>query len=189
MLLLPITDGAPTEDVDLDGTDEADTIVRVKPRCCLGIDLSQTTVQGAWALLFFSFQLCSKMFVARRAREESLPEDLDVETGASHDEYISTSSLNLRDGLFRTVAELSNIEALVWCHDVDQVVWHACPLFECGLGASDIQATIDLARIGVDDFRTETIGKLDSQFCLSRTGRADQSNDHAEAPSRRRALC
>jgi hypothetical protein len=54
---------------------------------------------------------------------------------------------------------------------------HRGALFGRRFGAADVQPAVDLARVGIDDFRPQAFGQTQGKRSLTHTGRPDDGED------------
>lgn len=62
------------------------------------------------------------------------------------------------------------VEDLVWLYYVNQVVRHAPALGQRGFGRADVEAAVDLSRVGGDDFDGRAVSQFQREAGLAGGG-------------------
>ena len=94
-----------------------------------------------------------------RPGEDSAAQHAQIKAAAADDHHVAAARGDLRDRRARELQELRHVERLVDRADVQQMMRHAAAIRGVRLGRADIHPAIDLARVGVDDFRVEALGE------------------------------
>ena len=119
-----------------------------------------------------------------------------VEAGAAGQDRDAAARGQAREHALRVRDEVGDAERLVRIDQVETVVGDPRPLGGGGLGRPDVEAPVDLARIGGDDLdrsaaRRERLGELDRERGLAGRGRAaddDERRRRGHADARRPAV-
>jgi len=150
----------------------------------------------------FNGQLPPQVGVGRRQRRQAILQRTEIQTGAAHQQRhlaIRGDSCQFLQGV---TPEFSGGIRLRGVADVDQTVRMALPRRCVGLGAADVQATINQRRINADQAAGEALREFDGERGLARGGRPHQENrtrtqvgwhlqdsTRRRAPPRRYAIC
>ena len=102
---------------------------------------------------------------------------VDVKWCAADEQRQAFSSGDVRDGGHRQILIAGQRHVAFWRENVDQVVRHGVALGQIWLGHPDVEATVEVPRVGVDDFSAERESQFDAESGLTDRGRT--ADDHA----------
>ena len=147
---------------DFEGADEAAGVVEVDGGGAVGGEVAQALDEGLGAAGFeFTGEAAAQVGIGRRGAERGRGEQgLDVEAGAADDDGARSARLDVDDRGAGHACEAVGVEDLVWVNYVNQMVGCAFSFGECWLGGADVEAAVDLAGVGGDDFDRRVFGQL-----------------------------
>ncbi len=177
MLGLPARDRDAGQAVYLEGADDAGSVVGVQAARRHGIDRVELAVQSAGARRVARNQLGAQRRVARRPGKQAVAHGLEIEAGAADQQSRPPARGDRRDLGARQRRVARAVERLGGLDDIEQMVRRAGPQLRARLGAADVEAAVDLARIAVDDLAADQLGDADRQLGFAAAGRADDGDD------------
>ncbi|OPZ45600.1 MAG: hypothetical protein BWY92_01965 [Firmicutes bacterium ADurb.BinA052] len=118
--------------------------------------------------------MLADIFIDRRRVDDALQKRADIQARSPDHQRppaLQGQTLNHRSSLF---AVESRIVLFVRIHDVDQMMPDPVSFLARRFGRADVQITIDLQRIRIDNLRAQGLRQLQREAGLSRCrGRAD----------------
>src|SRR5438093_13419167 len=101
---------------------------------------------------------------------------LDIVWRAADEKWLQAACQNIINRSDSIALKLCNSVDLVQVCYIEQMMWNECSFFGGHFGGTDVEATIDLARVGRDDFTVETLRQDNAQATLSRRCGAEDDN-------------
>ncbi len=106
-------------------------------------------------------------FVPRRGGGEAVDECPEVQSGAACDDWQVSPNGDCVEQRTTQPGEIARGENLRRVGHVNQMVRDAAPLLWRQLGGADVEETIDLNRVAIEDFASETRGQAQGKLTLS----------------------
>lgn len=168
-------------DFDLQGAENPLGVARHQPRMARRVASFQLVPQDSQAVRRkAASQLGANVLVARRDGADPGKQRAQVEAAAADHDRPAPARLDVGDRDASLAGELARRPPLARVEDVDQMVRDALALGETGLRGADVEASIRLERVGVDDLAVEGFGERHPERALAGRGRAqdDQEGGH-----------
>jgi len=126
--------------------------------------------------------MSSDIFIDRRRVNDALQKRADIQACSADHQRRPALPRQLRDDASRLLGIQGRVIFFVRIHDVDQMMPDPVSFLARRFGRADVQITIDLQRIRIDDLRAQGFRQLQREAGLSRCrGRTD---DHQRNPGR-----
>jgi len=133
-------------------------------------------VERGGAFPFPSSQPVAEGLVARGAFEQAVQEGSQIETGSAGYYRHPSAPRNIGYSLAGQPGVFPGREKLVRVYNIDEVVGNRTPLGHREFGSTDIEMSVYLERVAVDNFPVEFRGDGQCQIALSRPGRTNHRN-------------
>ena len=189
-LALPIGDAAAGRLVDLERADDPADVVVVDLGRRLRVDPAELLMQRVGAARFgLERHALAEGLVGRGRRDlPAFEQGPDVLAGAADDDRQATTGLDIGDRGARVVKVFGERDRLSDVSQIEAVVRHPFAVGIGRFGGADVQAAVELTRVGADDLTVELLGELQRPARLPRGGRSDDGKDRqlVGQPVRRR---
>ena len=164
---------------DFEGADEAAGVVEVDGGGAVGGEVAQAADEGGGSVcLQFAGQAAAQVRIGWRGAERGAREQrLDVEAGAADDDRKRSARLDVDDRGAGHACEAVGVEDLVRVNYVNQMVGCAFSFGECWLGGADVEAAVDLAGVGGDDFDGGVLGQVQGEAGFAGGGGAGDDEE------------
>ena len=164
---------------DFEGADEATGVVEVDGGGAVGGEVVQAADEGIGSVcLQFAGQAAAQVRIGWGGAERGAREQrLDVEAGAADDDRKRSARLDVDDRGAGHACEAVGVEDLVGVNYVNQMVGCAFSFGECWFGGADIEAAVDLAGVGGDDFDGGVLGQVQGEAGLAGGGGAGDDEE------------
>ena len=128
----------------------------------LRVDPAQRLMQRVGAAGFgLERHALAEGLVGRRRRDlPAFEQRPDILAGAAHDDRQATAGLDLDDRGARVVEVFGERDRLSDVSQIEAVVRHPFAVGIGRFGSPDIQAAVELTRVGADDLTVELLGEL-----------------------------
>src|SRR5215217_917487 len=124
------------------------------------------------------FERAAKRGIGRYARHvPAFDNRVDIERRAADQDWEPAPVHNCRNGFQRQILIASEAHVAVRRQDVDEVMRNAPSLVAARFGDPDVEPSIEVARIGVDDFTSEFLGEGNAECGLADSGRTGNHDD------------
>ena len=136
-------------------------------------------MQGSGVALLACFQPGAQGGVARGKRGKAVQQRAQVETGTSYGDGDSSAGADFGNRASRQAGVVSSGVTAGEVQHVQQVMRNASPFGDRCLGGPDVESTVQLQGVEVDDFAVQPGGQRKSQRALAGAGRPNDSEQIA----------
>ena len=111
-------------------------------------------------------------FVATRHRRQPLEESPQIKKSPARKDWPAAASDDVLARIGRLTRKSGGVVILAGIDNVEQVMGHPLPVGKARFGAADIEPSINLDRVVVDDLAAHCVCQTESELRFARAGRS-----------------